>query len=79
MKIEIDMLRTQINNEKAVIQSLEGLIASLREQEFQMQVQMQNKESDFNLVKDRANTSELKMYDFKLHDFQSTKILLNTI
>ena len=61
MKIEIDMLRTQINNEKAVVQSLEELIASLRDKEFQIQIQAQERDSDLHLAKDRANMSDLKM------------------
>lgn len=61
MKIEIDMLRTQINNEKAVVQSLEELIGSLRDKEFQTQIQAQERNSDFHLAKDRANMSDLKV------------------
>jgi len=61
MKIEIDMLRTQINNEKAVVQSLEDIIASLRDKDFQTQIQAQEKESDLHLAKDRANMGDLKM------------------
>lgn len=61
MKIEIDMLRTQINNEKAVVQSLEELIGSLRDKELQIQYQAQERDSDFHLAKDRANMNELKM------------------
>ena len=61
MKIEIDMLRTQINNEKAVVQSLEEIISSLREKEFQIQLQAQEKDSDLHLAKDRANMNDLKV------------------
>ena len=61
MKVEIDMLRTQINHEKAVIQSLEELIASLREKDFQIQIQVQERDSDLHLAKDRANISDLKV------------------
>ncbi len=61
MKIEIDMLRTQINNEKSIVQSLEELIASLREKEFQIQIQGQERDSDLHLAKDRANMSDLKV------------------
>ena len=61
MKIEIDMLRTQINNEKAVVQSLEELIGSLRDKEFQIQIHAQERDSDFHLAKDRANMSDLKV------------------
>jgi chromosome segregation ATPase len=61
MKIEIDMLRTQINNEKAVVQSLEELINSLREKDFQIQLQVQERDSDLHLAKDRANMSDLKV------------------
>jgi predicted RNase H-like nuclease (RuvC/YqgF family) len=61
MKIEIDMLRTQINNEKAVVQSLEELIASLRDKDFHTQIQAQERDSDLHLAKDRANMSDLKV------------------
>lgn len=61
MKIEIDMLRTQINNEKSIVQSLEELIASLREKEFQTQIQGQERDADLHLAKDRANMSDLKV------------------
>ena len=61
MKIEIDMLRTQINNEKAVVKTLEDLIGSLRDKEFHTQIQAQERDSDLHLAKDRANMSELKM------------------
>jgi predicted RNase H-like nuclease (RuvC/YqgF family) len=61
MKVEIDMLRTQVNNEKAVIQSLEELIASLRDKDFHVQIQVQERDSDLHLAKDRANMSDLKV------------------
>jgi centrosomal protein CEP135 len=61
MKVEIDMLRTQINNEKAMVHSLEDIIGSSREKEFQSQMQTQEKDSELQLTKDRANMNELKM------------------
>jgi chromosome segregation ATPase len=61
MKSEIDMLRTQIHNEKAVIQSLEELIKSLRDKEFQIQIQAQERDSDLHYAKDRANMNDLKV------------------
>jgi chromosome segregation ATPase len=61
MKLEIDMLRTQINNEKAVVQSLEELITSLRDKDFQTQIQAQERDSDLHLAKDRAHMSDLKV------------------
>ncbi len=61
MKVEIDMLRTQINNEKAIVQSLEELISSLRDKDFQTQIQAQERDSDLHLAKDRANMNDLKM------------------
>ncbi|CAF1321737.1 unnamed protein product [Adineta ricciae] len=62
MKIEIDMLRTQISNEKAVVQSLEELINSLREKEFQAQINAKERESELHIAKDRANLSDLKVH-----------------
>ena len=61
MKIEIDMLRTQINNEKAVVKTLEELITSLRDKEFHTQIQAQERDSDLHLAKDRVNMGDLKM------------------
>ncbi|CAF1107974.1 unnamed protein product [Rotaria sordida] len=61
MKIEIDMLRTQLNNEKAVVHSLEELITSLREKEYQIQIQSQEKNTDLHFAKDRANISDIKV------------------
>jgi predicted nucleic acid-binding Zn-ribbon protein len=50
MKIEIDMLRTQMNNEKAMVHNLEDIIGSSRE-----------KDSELQLAKDRANMNDLKV------------------
>jgi centrosomal protein CEP135 len=61
MKIEIDMLRTQMNNEKAMVHNLEDIIGSSREKEFQSQIQAQEKDSELQLVKDRANMNDLKV------------------
>jgi len=61
MKIEIDLLRTQLNNEKAVVQNLEELIGSMREKEVQTEIHIQERTSDLNLAKDRANLSDLKI------------------
>ncbi|CAF1065645.1 unnamed protein product [Adineta steineri] len=61
MKLEIDMLHTQINNEKAMVRSLEEIIGSSREKEFQSQVQAQEKDSDLQLAKERANMTDVKI------------------
>jgi len=61
LKIEIDLLRTQLSNEKAMIQSLEEMINSSREKDFQHQLEFQEKDSDLQLAKDRANMSDLKV------------------
>jgi centrosomal protein CEP135 len=63
MKIEIDMLRTQINNEKAMVHNLEDIIGSSREKEFQSQIQAQEKDSELQLTKDRANMNDMKLYE----------------
>jgi len=62
MKIEIDMLRTQIANEKQMVHSLEDIIGSSREKEFQSQLSAQEKDSELQLAKDRANMNDLKVY-----------------
>ena len=61
LKIEIDMLRTQVNNEKAMVHSLEEIISSSREKEFHYQLNVQEKDSEVQLAKDRANMSDLKV------------------
>ena len=63
MKVEIDMLRTQINNEKSIAHNLEEIIGASREKEFQSQLQIQERESELQLSKDRANMNELKVYE----------------
>jgi centrosomal protein CEP135 len=63
MKVEIDMLRTQITNEKAMVHSLEDIIGSSREKEFQSQLLAQDKDSELQLSKDRANMNDLKVYE----------------
>jgi centrosomal protein CEP135 len=63
MKVEIDMLRTQIANEKAMVHSLEDIIGSSREKEFQSQVYAQEKDSELQLLKDRVNMNDLKVYE----------------
>ncbi|CAF0717644.1 unnamed protein product [Adineta steineri] len=62
MNAEIDMLRTQISNEKAVVQSLEELINSLREKEFQAQIHVKERDSELHVAKDRASINELKVH-----------------
>jgi centrosomal protein CEP135 len=61
MKMEIDMLRTQINNEKSMVHNLEDIIGSSREKEFQSQLQTQEKDSELQLAKDRANMNDMKL------------------
>ena len=61
MKAEIDVLRTQIHNEKAMVQSLEKIIASLREKDFQTEIHVQERNSDLQLAKDRANLGDMKL------------------
>ena len=62
MKLEIDMLHTQINNEKAMVRTLEEIISSSREKEFQTQIHTQEKDSELQLARERANMSDVKMY-----------------
>ena len=60
-KIEIDMLRTQLNNEKMMAHNLEEIISSSREKEFQIQLQSQERDSELQLLKDRTNMNEMKL------------------
>ena len=61
MKVEIDLLRTQIHNEKSMVQSLEEIIGSLREKDFQTEIHVQERNSDLQLAKDRANLGDMKL------------------
>ncbi|CAF1616417.1 unnamed protein product, partial [Adineta ricciae] len=61
MKLEIDMLHTQINNEKAMVRTLEEIISSSREKEFQTQIHTQEKDSELQLSRERANMSDAKI------------------
>ncbi|CAF0946900.1 unnamed protein product [Adineta ricciae] len=61
MKLEIDMLHTQINNEKAMVRTLEEIISSSREKEFQTQIHTQEKDSELQLSRERANMSDIKI------------------
>ncbi|CAM4753973.1 unnamed protein product [Rotaria magnacalcarata] len=61
MKIEIEMLRTQVLNEKAMVHNLEDIIGSSREKEFQSQMHAQEKDSELQSIKDRANMNDLKV------------------
>lgn len=61
MRVEIDMLRTQINNEKAMVHNLEDIIGSSREKEFQTQLQTQEKDSELQLARERSNMNDLKL------------------
>jgi hypothetical protein len=70
MKIEIEMLRTQINNEKAMVHSLEEIIGSSREKEFQSQLYAQERDSELHLAKDRANMSDMKLYESIVFTFE---------
>ncbi|CAF1022017.1 unnamed protein product [Rotaria sordida] len=61
MRVEIDLLHTQIMNEKAMVHNLEEIIGSSREKEFQTQMQAQEKDSELQSIKDRANMNDLKI------------------
>jgi chromosome segregation ATPase len=62
MRMEIDMLRTQMNNEKSMVLNLEQMIGSSREKDFHQQLQVQERDADVQLLTDRVNMNETKLY-----------------
>jgi chromosome segregation ATPase len=62
MRIEINMLRTQINNEKAMVANLEGIISSLQKKESRSEIDIQECKSDLRLARERVEQGDLKMF-----------------
>lgn len=60
MQSETDVLRSQINTERSSVRSLEGLLASNREREFQNQMTAQEMAAEVQLMKDRLALHDSK-------------------
>lgn len=60
-RAENDLLKSQINSERAMVKNLEELIACNREKDFQHQLSHQERDSELKLLKDRICLGEQKM------------------
>jgi centrosomal protein CEP135 len=61
MQSETDVLRSQVNTERSSVRSLEGLLASNRERDFQNQMSSQEMAAEVQLLKDRLALNDSKM------------------
>lgn len=61
MHSETDVLRSQISTERSSVKSLEGLLASNREREFQNQMTAQEMAAEVQLMKDRLALNDSKI------------------
>ena len=61
LKHELAMLRGQVESERTSIKSLEGLLQSNREKEFQAEFEIQESGAEIQLLKDRLTLNETKM------------------
>jgi len=59
---ETEMLRSQLNNECATKQALEGLLQDNHTKGWQTQMTIQERETEIQLLKDRLALNESKMY-----------------
>ncbi len=61
MKHESDTLRTQLASERTTVKSLENLLQTNREKEFQTQLAAQECNTEVQLLQDRLALNESKM------------------
>jgi len=59
---ETEVLRSQLNSERATKQGLEGLLQDNHTKGWQTQMTIQEKETEIQLLKDRLALNESKMY-----------------
>ena len=59
---ETDVLRSQLTNERATKQGLEGLLQDNHTKGWQTQMTIQERETEIQLLKDRLALNESKMY-----------------
>jgi len=59
---ETEVLRSQLTNERATKQGLEGLLQDNHTKGWQTQMAIQEKDTEIQLLKDRLTLHESKMY-----------------
>ena len=59
---ETEVLRSQLNNERATKQGLEGLLQDNHTKGWQTQMTIQERDTEIQLLKDRLALHESKMY-----------------
>jgi len=63
------MLRSQLANERSTKQGLEGLLQDNHTKGWQTQLSIQEKETEIQLLRDRLNLNESKMFVVAFHSF----------
>lgn len=61
VKRETDMLKSQVANERSTKQNLESLMQENRTKEWQVQLAVQEKEAEIQLLRDRLQINDSKM------------------
>lgn len=61
VKRETEMLKSQVANERSTKQNLEGLMQENRTKEWQVQLAVQEKEAEIQLLRDRLQINDSKM------------------
>lgn len=59
---ETEVLRSQLSNERATKQGLEGLLQDNHTKGWQTQMTIQERDTEIQLLKDRLTINESKMY-----------------